>query len=241
MLLSFLHILLIPTISYKINIRPRIDQTLKDQLKKLYLDHDDKDYKASRMRMYGHTDCEYGALRLIYDTEVFPFNCGEEIIPSATYVNAEHVVPQSSFGKNRPMVSDLHHLISSPAKINNARSNYKFGQFDYSECKKWCNDNLCTATAPSDDLKDQYSCLSQTNVFLPRLEDRGEVARAVLYFYTVYTDYAISTVGDVETFKKWNRDYPPSAFEIARNNAINRTQGNRNPFIDDPSLADKVW
>ena len=241
MLLSFLHILLIPTISYKFKIRPRVDQTLKEQLKELYEDHITRNYKDSRLQMYGHTDCEYGALRLIYDTEVFSFNCGVEYIPSADFVNAEHVVPQSFFNKDTPMVSDLHHLLSSPSKINNCRSNYKFEQFDYSKCEKWCNDNVCTKTAPSDDLKDKYSCLSSSTTFLPRLEDRGEIARAVLYFYTVYPTYDLSRVGDVETFKKWNRDYPPSAFEIARNNAINRTQGNRNPFIDDPSLADKVW
>ncbi|KAK8863652.1 hypothetical protein M9Y10_011340 [Tritrichomonas musculus] len=241
MLFTFFNILLIPATSYRIKLRPRIDQDLKNQLQKLYVDHTDRDYASSRRQMYGHTDCEYGALRLIYDTEFFGFTCGKEEIPSASFVNAEHVVPQSTFGKKRPMVSDLHHLISSPNVINNARSNYQFGEFDYSQCNKWCNKNNCKLPVPSDDQKDQYSCVSSSNVFMPRKQDRGEIARAVFYFYTVYPDYKLSTVGNVETFKLWNRLYPPSAFEIARNNAINRSQGNRNPFIDDPSLVDQVW
>ena len=230
-------------ISYKINIRPRIDVVLKEQLKILYSSHINRDYKASRQQMYGHTDCEYDAIRLIYDTEFYPWTCGGDTIPPATAINAEHVVCQSTFDRQRPMVSDLHHLISSPNKLNNIRSNNKFGEFDYSQCNKWCNKNDCNLPAPPDDEKDLYSCLSggTPKLWLPRVRDRGQIARAVFYFYTIYTDYTISTIGDLDTFKKWNRQYPPDAFEIARNNAINRSQGNRNPFIDDPSLVDQVW
>lgn len=238
MIFSFLF-----AISYKTNIRPRIDVTLKEQLKILYSSHINRDYKSSRQQMYGHTDCEYDALRLIYDTEFYPWTCGGDTIPPDTAINAEHVVCQSTFDEKRPMLTDLHHLISSPTKLNNIRSNNKFGEFDYSKCNKWCNKNNCSLPRPPDDEKDLYSCLSSgtPKLWLPRVRDRGEIARAVFYFYTIYTDYTISTIGDVDTFKKWNREYPPSAFEIARNNAINRSQGNRNPFIDDPSLVDKVW
>ena len=225
-------------------IRPIIkdNSTLRSELKRLYGDHTNRDYGSSRRQMYAHTDCENGKLRLIYGNNYYDWKCGTESIPSATYVNAEHCIPQSTFGKSRPMVSDLHHLISSPAKVNNARSNYKFGEFDYSECSKWCKDNNCDNNEPSDDQKDEYSCLRDSpKTWMPAKGDRGQVARAVLYFYTIYPDYKINTVGDVDTFKKWNREYPPQAHEIARNNAINRSQGNRNPYIDDPSLGDLAW
>lgn len=33
---------------------------------------------------------------------------------------------------------------------------------------------------------------------------------------------------------------PPDANERRRNDLIEQFQGNRNPFIDDPSLADKI-
>jgi len=158
-----------------------------------------------------------------------------EAIPPGTSINAEHVVCQSLFDEKRPMVSDLHHLISSPNKLNNIRNNNIFGQVDYK--------NVCNTTEPSDDKKDLFSCLSgkPNKIWLPKKSDRGEIARAVFYFYTIYDQYSIQMIGDVETFKKWNREFPPSAFEIARNNAINISQGNRNPFIDDQSLVDKVW
>ena len=75
---------------------------------------------------------------------------------------------------------------------------------------------------------------------MPIKQDRGRIARAIFYFYTMYDQYSIS-VGDIELFKKWNRDYPPLYFEKLRNNRLNVSQGNRNPYIDDPSLVDEAF
>lgn len=40
---------------------------------------------------------------------------------------------------------------------------------------------------------------------------------------------------------KWHREDPVSQKEIDRNNGIQATQGNRNPFIDYPYLAEYIW
>jgi endonuclease I len=40
---------------------------------------------------------------------------------------------------------------------------------------------------------------------------------------------------------KWNRDFPVTVYEKHRNLAIYEIQGNRNPFIDFPELADIIW
>ena len=42
-----------------------------------------------------------------------------------------------------------------------------------------------------------------------------------------------------ETLKKWNKDFPPSPWEIARHEYIAQAsvQGNRNPFVDNPDWA----
>ncbi|OHT00555.1 secreted nuclease [Tritrichomonas foetus] len=237
----FFSLLILPCLSAHIKLRPRIGETLKEQLKRLYGDHIVVNYQASRRKMYGITDCENNAIRLIYGNSFYEWTCGNQSIPNPNHVNAEHVVPQSTFKEKTPMVSDLHHLISSPSKVNNARSNFPFGEFPYSEAFRWCTNNECTATAPDKSLYEEYSVLKKNTMFMPRVSDRGQVARAIFYFYTIYPDYNITDVGDVETFKKWNNLYPPQAHEIARNNAINRTQGNRNPYIDDPSLVDQVW
>ncbi|PIU18520.1 MAG: hypothetical protein COT18_10355, partial [Elusimicrobia bacterium CG08_land_8_20_14_0_20_59_10] len=44
----------------------------------------------------------------------------------------------------------------------------------------------------------------------------------------------------VETLMKWNYSDPPDAAETRRNAAIERLQGNRNPFIDDYTLVDRI-
>ncbi len=42
-------------------------------------------------------------------------------------------------------------------------------------------------------------------------------------------------------FLKWHRNDPVSQKELDRNNGIEKTQGNRNPFIDYPELVEYIW
>ena len=70
----------------------------------------------------------------------------------------------------------------------------------------------------------------------------------MLYFITRYYDrnirqkmnYQSFWTDNVEMFLKWNRQDPPDAREIERNNRIEKFQGNRNPFVDDYTLADRI-
>ena len=148
------------------------------------------------------------------------------------YINAEHIWPQSFFGKRTPMVSDLHHLQSTYGTPNNRRSNYKFGTVAYNEVK--------------------YSTKSGSklgkNKYEPCDAVKGNVARSVLYFVTKYYDGNIKQKMDynsfwtqnINLFLQWNRQDPPDAREMERNNRIEKFQGNRNPFVDDYTLADRI-
>ena len=62
----------------------------------------------------------------------------------------------------------------------------------------------------------------------------------ILYLNLRYNE-SIKDVGSIELFLKWNAEDPVSTFEIDRNNKIEKIQGNRNPFIDNPFLATLVW
>lgn len=69
---------------------------------------------------------------------------------------------------------------------------------------------------------------------------KGEVARATLYFMLRYPDVK-TPYGpkQVELLKEWSASDPPGTHELHRNQAIQKAQGNRNPFIDHPEwLAD---
>ena len=74
---------------------------------------------------------------------------------------------------------------------------------------------------------------------------RGDVARILFYMFTRYTQAdkfeftAIAQSKDI--LIEWNKEDPVSKTEIIRNDYTYEIQGNRNPFIDYPELADRIW
>jgi len=72
----------------------------------------------------------------------------------------------------------------------------------------------------------------------PREKARGNIARAMLYMHTRYGLPLARK--ELLMFKQWNRDDPPSEGELSRNNRIEQIQGQRNPYIDKPTLAEHL-
>lgn len=80
---------------------------------------------------------------------------------------------------------------------------------------------------------------------------QGDVARAVMFLAVRYNDLSLiagdpdnSTVGalgDLDLLLEWHANDPPDDFEMNRNNIVYTWQFNRNPFIDQPDLADFIW
>ena len=58
--------------------------------------------------------------------------------------------------------------------------------------------------------------------------------------YAPENNYGLTPYG-LALLLKWHRQDPVSQKEVDRNNAIQLTQGNRNPFIDYPYLAEYIW
>jgi endonuclease I len=83
-------------------------------------------------------------------------------------------------------------------------------------------------------------------VFEPRNAKKGDIARAIFYFYTRYNLRRPATfslqnfVIEEATLIQWHNADPPDAFERQRNALAFRAQGNRNPFIDRPELVAAV-
>ncbi|HNT98452.1 MAG TPA: endonuclease, partial [Elusimicrobiales bacterium] len=146
-------------------------------------------------------------------------------------MNAEHIWPQGYFNSAYPMKADLHHLAPTFLTPNGMRGSYPFGP---------AGDAVYSTSAGS--------ILSSTGEFEPADAVKGNVARAMLYFVTRYHDRNIDDGMDyrefwtdrVAMFLEWSRRDPPDAAERRRNDLIETFQGNRNPYIDDPSLAERV-
>jgi len=97
------------------------------------------------------------------------------------------------------------------------------------------------------------SYITLSGNWYPGDEWRGDIARMIMYMYVRYTSQCLpnsvgvgsssyATFGDMpNVFLDWNAQDPVSQYEINRNNILNSIQGNRNPFIDNPYLATKIW
>lgn len=171
--------------------------------------------------------------------------CGQYSSEGDCY-NREHIVPQSLFSENSPMVSDIHFIRPTDGKVNGMRSNYPFGK-------------VGTATFTSDNgsrLGNSMSPGYGGTVFEPIDAFKGDVARMIFYFVTRYeAELSSFSTGnmlggsafpglqswELNQLLAWHAADPVSAEEVARNNASYTYQGNRNPFIDNPAYANQIW
>ncbi len=87
-----------------------------------------------------------------------------------------------------------------------------------------------------------------TYFYEPPLSAKGDVARALFYMAIRYNDLSLGVgnqdgqvIGNLTTLLEWNKLDPPDDYELRRNNVIFEWQNNRNPFIDQPELADYIW
>lgn len=160
-------------------------------------------------------------------------------------MNIEHSVAKSWWGggKNNAYC-DLHHLNPSDQNANSRKSNYPLGELT---SVSWDNGVTFVGKANIDG--------SSQNAYEPCDEYKGDFARTFMYMFTCYQDltweytwmnYENSTYPTlkpwaVELLLKWHKQDPVSEKEVNRNNAVYAVQGNRNPYIDYPQLADYVW
>ncbi|UWY27968.1 endonuclease [Flavobacterium sp. TR2] len=170
--------------------------------------------------------------------------CGNYAAEGDCY-NREHIIPQSVFNEQSPMVADAHFITPTDGKVNGMRSNYPHG-------------NVSSATYTSQNgSKLGSSAVSgySGTVFEPINDFKGDIARMYFYFATRYentvagysyamfngTSNQVFTTAFLNVLLAWHAQDPVSAREIARNNAVYARQNNRNPFIDHPEYVNQIW
>lgn len=159
-------------------------------------------------------------------------------------INAEHVWPQSKGAKGAAK-SDLHNLLPTRVRVNSTRGNNPFGEIPDSQTDRWFLKDIVLRVIPSQNI-DGYS-ESRGEQFEPREIKKGNIARAMFYFYTMYK--AQADAADANFFPSqrsvlchWHNQDLADAEEAARSHAIAASpQGNENPFILDAALAKRTY
>ncbi len=197
-------------------------------------------YKSARRMMFGIVDNNGGVVELAYLSATFqidPFNP----IPNHLIINTEHTWPQSKFGKDGGAgpKTDIHHLFPTGHRVNSDRGNKPFGEVIDSQARKfWKVITDPETSIPSID----FSAYSEVgnSVFEPEENHKGNVARAMVYFFTIYEEHPKIDLpfflGQVETLKEWHVADKADDPEKERSNRIESIQGNINPFVMDSTL-----
>ena len=122
-------------------------------------------------------------------------------------LTAEHLFPQSFTKQYTKANKDMHNIYLTNYYTNNLRSNKQFSQY--------FNDNI------------------SKKYFIPCNYSRGIIARSLAYMKYTYPLLNLSSVIDYNLVILWNELYPPSNYELQKNNIICQYQGNKNIFIED--------
>ncbi|MFK7770530.1 MAG: endonuclease [Saprospiraceae bacterium] len=161
-------------------------------------------------------------------------------------INAEHVYPQSKGAASEPQKSDLHNIFPSKVSVNESRGSCEFRDIEDSDTEKWFFEATQVSSTPTSNI-DAYSEKDEEDCgFEPRESIKGDIARAVFYFYTIYRSAANGADPNFfhnqkEILYQWHLDDPVDAIEEARNNGITDKQGNSNPFILDATLVQRAY
>jgi hypothetical protein len=139
----------------------------------------------------------------------------------------------------------VHHVRPVDLSVNSARNNKDFD---------WGGSLYTDGDGPT-------QCYSDADSWEPRDAVKGDIARMLFYMAIRYEgendEPDLELVDDVNTdvlnepgkgyhgklsaLLEWHKTDPVDSFEIRRNEVIYSYQKNRNPFIDHPEFADKIW
>ena len=163
-------------------------------------------------------------------------------------INCEHTWPQSMGSSNEPMKSDMHHLFPTKSNVNSSRGNDPFDESDDNLTDKWYRGDSYIQSIPMsniDEYAEKYNPPNPENErFEPREIQKGNTARAMAYFYTMYSDVADYNFWQIQKdiLSDWNYLDPPDEQELSRTWAIASFQDNLpNPFVIDKSLFDRIY
>ena len=217
---------------------------LIDYLQDSYTTSNVQSYANARDILYSEIEISNGYVYGIYTNYNIWLDPQED--PS-TYLyengmDCEHLWPQSLYEGSSPMKSDMHHLRPCKSNVNSSRGNKPFNEIIDYQTDTWFWLNYASSNIPSTNIN-EYS-ESHSNSFEPREDKKGDIARAMFYFYTIYQNVADDNFFELqkEILYQWHIQDEITEDEIERTWAIASYQNNiPNPFILDSSLIYRCY
>lgn len=184
-----------------------------------------------------------GTVRLLYTG--YEVAAGERDGEYAAGWTREHAWPRSRGGDMSTASpgrgTDAHNLFAADSSVNSARSNRHFCDLPDGE--------PVVDRSPAAGHDGVLLARTAADAWEPPDSAKGAVARALLYMACAYAGDlrlveergdAPGELGVLSAVLRWNDMFPPDERERRRNDVVERAQGNRNPFVDDPALARAV-
>ncbi len=255
LVLAFQATMAVEPANYYSNALGKSDEALMTSLRNIIRSHKEVSYTSGLLDAFRKADTdEQGYIIDIYSNCRYkPNDNGSSASHVGQGYNREHSFPRSWFnGAVAPMNTDVFHVYPTDIHVNSQRANFPYGvcangtRLTYGSYV--AKGKLGTSTYPG----------YRGTVFEPDDEYKGDLARTYFYMVTCYKNELPSWVGSdqldyrtngykafsnwtINMLMEWTRLDPVSEKEIKRNDAIYGIQGNRNPFIDHPELAEFIW
>ena len=224
---------------------------------------------SSLPSIYQHSDAslsDSSKMVMVYTGTEKSFSPGG--MPANT--NKEHVWPASWYGNGDRTESsgspgaDAHNVWPSATALNSKRGSCAFDELDFASSFKSYEFSATDWSYGTPGDNDSYvwsTAFNNSNgqpddALYPARGHRGAIARVLMYVATRYrnnTTYPVKLhdqavtlksgrIGKLSSLLKWHYQEPPSEWEIKRNNEVaSRWHHNRNPFVDHPEYATKIY
>lgn len=161
-------------------------------------------------------------------------------------LNTEHSWPRANGADLDPARADMHHLFPTRVDVNADRGNLPFGDVSDVLTDRWyyLDQEL---TSPPATNRNAYSEYLQNVAFEPREAFKGNIARAMMYFNTIYRDEANAEAPNFfsqqrATLCQWHDQDPVDELEWERTFQIAIHQDDKpNPFVLDCTLAARLY
>lgn len=186
---------------------------------------------------------DYKQARKVFWQSLYPgrattFYCGESFNGAQRKgINIEHVFPMSwainglqcgtrkqcriKSAEFNQIEADLHNLYPTRSDVNQQRSSHRFGEVSGEKRRfgQQCDFEV-----------DHHRRIAE-----PPLNVRGDVARAMFYMASRYKEQGLVIFEkQAKMLYQWHQNDAPSENEKRRNDMIEKLQGNRNLYIDEP-------